>query len=479
MLNGAVIMRVGNLIIIAIFAAIIAMYGCSSGNGTPVTPVEQRDVVASASSHYNWGMWQFTADPASETLDVVPLRVADLHLNAMPFLEPPAKLYLTIETLEFNGDIIDIDIGLRHPFLGMDKYTGFDVCGIFITKGNKTGFDDPDLVMAGEGDTRLLNPDGLTRWWNPAEFPVNNGTMFSYQDGMLGTPHAFANYNCTLNAYKYFCDDLDDPNDPMSDVTLENRGLFSAGQKDVRHYTIKMASGLVFNYAVDANWKSPIGSLPWTIPDDFPPDANRVEAWNVSITEISNSLYYNDSGCGGGLSLSIDVYDWFNADLNSVRVESPGNFDSAFSDIPTGGGEGFSTYQIDIIDAYPITAGLIDLLIAVESEAAGYQGLLPGENISAYFPYQTTVAAGTQPVVGDLSFYWECPGDPCPGEIITFEISTAYDPGGADVTIGWDFDGNFDYTDDLDGDDTNLSGEYIFPIPGDYEAWCGYRRCRC
>jgi len=460
---------------LTLIIGLIIFCGCSGG-GNPsavVTPIDGTGINAqTTSSHTCWGLWQFTADPVNRTLDVVPLRLADMHLNAIPFLEPPVNVYLTIESLAFNGDMIDVDIGLRHPFLGLTEFTGFDVCGVFISNGSKTGFDDPDLVMAGEGDTRLMNPDGLTRWWNPAEFPVNNGTIFSYQDGMLGTPDAIADYNSTLNGYKYFCDDLDDPNDPMSEVTQESRGYFSAGQKNVRHYTIKIASGLVFNYAVDASWKMPTGSSPWTVPDDFPPDANRTEAWNVSISEINNALYYNNEGSGGALSLSIDVYDWVNAGLNTVRVESPGNFDSGFSNTPVGGGEGYSTYEIDITDAYPITAGMIDLLITVECEAEGYQGLLPGKTVCAYFPYQTTVASGSQPVVGDLSFYWECPGDPCPGHIITFEISEAYDPGGADVTINWDFDGNFDYADDLDGDDTNLSGEYIFPIPGLYYAWC-------
>ncbi len=469
-MNGG-LSRIALTLIIGLFI----FCGCAGGGNpsTVVAPVDATGINAqTASSHSCWGLWQFTADPVNETLDVVPLRLVDMHLNAIPFLEPPANLYLTIESLAFNGDIIDVDIGLRHPFLGLTKFTGFDVCGVFISSGNQTGFDDPDLVMAGEGDTRLMNPDGLTRWWNPAEFPVNDGTIFSYKDGMLGTPDLSADYNCTLNGYKYFCDDLDDLYDPMSEVTSENRGYFSAGQKNVRHYTIKMESGLVFNYAVDASWKMPIGSSPWTVPDDFPSGANRTEAWNVSVTEINNALFHNNEGSGGALSLSIDVYDWVNAGLNTVRVESPGNFDSAFSDIPIGGGEGYSTYEIDITDAYPITAGMIDLLITVESEAEGYQGLLPGKSISAYFPYQTTVASGTQPVVGDLSFYWECPGDPCPGHIITFEISEAYDPGGADVTIDWDFDGDFDYADDLDGDDTNLMGEYIFPIPGFYDAWC-------
>ena len=84
--------------------------------------------------------------------------------------------------------------------------------------------------------------------------------------------------------------------------------------------------GLIFNYAVDANWEFPQGDPPYTAPDDFPPAANRAEAWNITVTETENTLYNDGEESGGDLSLAINVYDWFNADMNTVRVESPGNF---------------------------------------------------------------------------------------------------------------------------------------------------------
>lgn len=333
-----------------------------------------------------WGFWQLTADPVAKTLEAAPLRVADMHLNALPFLEPPPLLNLTLESIEFNGNIIEADIGLRHPFLGLNEFSGFDVCGILISNGTISGFSDADLVMAGDGDTRLLNPDGYARWWNPEEFPVNPGTIFGYNDGLLGAPDSFANFNSTLNGYKYFCDALDDPDDPMSDVTIDDRGLFSAGLKNVRHYTIEIgADGLVFNYAVDANWKFPQGGAPWEAPADFAPAANRPEAWRIEAVETDNTLYFEDPNSGGDLSLSIDVYDWFNADMNTVRVEAPGVIPVTESSSPISGGEGFSTYQLDIYNCTPSSAGLLELLVTVESDETGYGGLLPSEPVSAYF----------------------------------------------------------------------------------------------
>ncbi len=370
--------------------------GCSgAGNVYPIVPAEpERGTLGG--SHYTWGLWQFVADPANETVDAVQLRSGNMHLNALPFLEPPPLVLLTLENLEFNGNIIEADIGLRHPFLGLTEFTGFDVSGVLITNGSVQGFDDSNLQMAGDGDTRLLNPDGYSRWWNPAEFPVNNGTIFGYTDGLLGAPDSYADYNSTLNAYKYFCDDLG-PNDPLSDVTLEKRGMFSAGKKNIRHYTIEVgAEGLIFNYAVDACWVFPSGSYPWTAPDDFHQEANRPEAWRIGVTEIVNTLWNDGTGSGGELHMSIDAYDWFNAGLNSLLVESPGDFPSVAVTTPSGGGSGYSTYQIDITSATPKVSGPMDILISVVCEQENFQGFITGVNSTAYFVHTTQVASGKQ-----------------------------------------------------------------------------------
>ena len=251
--------NVPKLVLLAMMISLAAL-GCS-GAGIPSSPdpaVLPAD--ASRKIHSSWGLWQGVINPQAETIEFTELRTGDFHLNVLPFLEPPPLLNLTLESLEFNGDIIEVDIGLRHPFLGLTEFTGFDVCGIFISNGSISGFADSDLVMAGKGDTRLLNADGYSRWWNPAEFPMN-GSIFGYTDGLLGAPDSFADYNSTINGYKYFCDDLHNPDDPLDEVTQE---MFSAGQKNIRHYTIKMGSGLIFNYAVDASWQFPEGDQPFS-----------------------------------------------------------------------------------------------------------------------------------------------------------------------------------------------------------------------
>ncbi len=371
--------------VIFVIPVIILLIGCSSGT-SPTSPDEGNlSTAISKSCHLPWGLWQFTADPINQILDVVQLRTGDMHLNALPFLEPPKLVYLTLGSVAFNGNIVDADIGLRHPFAGLIQFTGFDVCGILITNGSISGFDDPGLVMASEGDTRLLNPDGYSRWWNPSEFPVNDGTMFAYNDGLLGAPDSSADFNCTLNGYKYFCDALTDPDAPVSEIPVGSRGMFSVGQKNIRHYAIELGTdGLVFNYAVDANWVFPDGGPPWDAPDDFPSNANRPEAYRISISETENTLWNDGIDSGGDLCLSIDVYDWFNAGSNTVKVESSGNFTTAVSSIPNGGGTGYSTYEIDIIDATS-SEGSIEYFVSVECEVTGYGGNIPGQPLTSYW----------------------------------------------------------------------------------------------
>ena len=115
------------------------LLGCSGPGGSPVvapqTPPAQQpsgDIPKSGNdasgARMLCGLWQFEVDPQSVTLRVTLLREALMHLNALPFLEPPPLYYLTLESpIEFNGNLANVDIGLRHPFPGLTEFTGFDV----------------------------------------------------------------------------------------------------------------------------------------------------------------------------------------------------------------------------------------------------------------------------------------------------------------------------------------------------------------
>ncbi len=336
--------------------------------------------------HSLLGLYTCRVDPDGPRIETLPLRDAMFHLNALKFLEPPPPLRMQLHNLEIDGDKIDVDVELIHPFPGLDRFTGFDVCGIVITSGSITGFSDPDIVIAGEGDTRLVNADGLTRWWNPREFPYNETIpIWGYIDGGMGTPDEIAEFSATLNGYKYFADGLG-VDDDLTELDHAGRGTFGAGSAHMRHYTIELDAGLVFNYAIDASWLPP-ETDPVVVPDSFPDSANREEPY-LTLADIAvNSLWYNVStGAGGGeLGLDVHCYDWFEADQNTVRVESPGTFDPVTSSAPVGGDDAHSTYHVDLTNPSLYSLDPVTIWVSVES-GEDYEGLLPGKPTAAFMP---------------------------------------------------------------------------------------------
>jgi hypothetical protein len=96
----------------------------------------------------------------------------------------------------------------------------------------------------------------------------------------------------------------------------------------------------------------------------------------------------------GEVSLLIDVYDWFDADLNTVSVECGDIFTPLSTATPIGGGIGYSTYQLDILDAQPTAAAPIELLITAACPEAGYQDNIPGAREAYYCTYSMDVPEG-------------------------------------------------------------------------------------
>ena len=384
--------------------SIILVVGCSGGNNSsafnPITPSmisgsANSSDSADAVKHSLLGLYSCLVSESG--IEILPLRDTMFHLNALRFLEPPPPVRLQISNFEFDGEIVDVDVQFIHPFQGLNQFTGFDVCGIVISSGSYSGFSDPDIVVAVEGDTRLINPDGLTRWWNPGEFPYNETVpMWGYINGGFGTSDEFADYTATLNGYKYHADGLT-VNDDLTVLDPAMRGAFSAGSGHTRHYTIDMDGGFVFNYAVDATWLPPEGDPPVVVPDDFPPSANRDEPYFMQIDVVDNTLFFDPStGSGGGdLILNVDCYDWFDADLLNVRAESPGVFIPATSDIPIGGGAAYSTYEVELSNPEIYSDDPVTIWVSAEA-GMDYEGFVPGKATSAFMaPFDVEVSTLT------------------------------------------------------------------------------------
>jgi hypothetical protein len=168
-------------------------------------------------------------------------------------------------------------------------------------------------MISGYGEPRLINPDGLTRWWNPVEFL--GFAPFGYKPGgLLGTPGGAGVFSATINGYKYFCKGLI-TDEKMGSFDMVDRGLFPAGGFLNRRYMIDFGDDqsdfMIFNYAIDASWALPAKTPP-DVPDDFTISANCPEPFWIEADVLTNELFYlAAAGKGGGrLEMMVTVHDW-------------------------------------------------------------------------------------------------------------------------------------------------------------------------
>jgi len=359
---------------------LIFAVSCSSGTGDAVAPTtgDKAPVTLHTGNTSCIGFWQVEIDEESSTINAVDMRSSDLIIDVLGFLEPPALKGLTIDfaTLKIADPVIEVDVILTHP-IPDPTFTGFDVRGVVF-------------------GPRVTNADGLTIVSCPEFFA---GIPFGYKDGLLGTPDSVANYK-GLAGYKYFCDGLgkdDDLATFMSDPdNLAKRGIFSQGpKKNARHYVLDWTGAshpfFVFNYAVYANWNWPVGEPPIDIDDFEITTANSQEAFCCKVTELANSLYYEEgSGGGGSISLQVEVWDWL-GNINNATVESLEEgiiAQASWDDVGPGMTSKSSIYDFLDVPGTPTKKGNLDILVTVTDDKtfgeSWLMGLLPSDNPKYY-----------------------------------------------------------------------------------------------
>jgi hypothetical protein len=316
----------------ALFLAALALFLVSCArNASHTDPIgmtsEREESVSGAGNSQLWGIWDVSIDDESNSITAAPLRGVEFACNVVKFLNG-SPLYLKFEDLKKNdqGSYVDydLDIGLLHPFPGLDRYIGFDVMGVFMgeVSGKFTG--DSGFAVASADDFHMLNPDGYTRWFNRPQFE-GIGVKYpivGYIPGDKGTP-GFSP-NGILNPYKYFADGLD-ANANAFDFLVANgadRGAFRPGSLNHRHYQLRRPKTKApkYQYAVVAHWVPNVNHPdPPKSLDDFPASANVDEAVVLSVVD-SSTLSYSSTESGGTLSLDVSVFDW-SATLSDVVVE--------------------------------------------------------------------------------------------------------------------------------------------------------------
>jgi len=401
------------LVLLSLFLAVLIVIGCSGSTGSPVVPdisSPGADLTAPSASRGStskalWGLWQVEFDRATMEFNVIPIRGAQYTVDVVTFLQPPvgnpANLSIMVTDVEewFTQGLINVEVGLRHPFPGLDEYTGFDVFGVFMAPGTVGGQYDSDVLYTnGADEPMLLNADGYTRWMNPIEFP-DTGIILDFTPGKLGTPD-IGLFTSTINGYKYFADGLD-VGQPVSEyfqnpINFENRGKFGPGNVNWREYQLKFpliddVPTLIFQYAVVASWIEPDPTLtgdPDTleIPGDFPLSANADEAFYMEISDMS-TLYYDNGDAGGNIHLALEIFDWgrladgFDVpdEIYKIVVETsdgliPGGyaeFDNSTSGLAFTPGltDCSSVVEVDIPGLAPTSTDDVTALITVESFA--------------------------------------------------------------------------------------------------------------
>ena len=439
---------------IVFIIALMFMVSCSGGDGNMVAPTPtDRDTVATPTPGTTacFGLWQVTIDPVTGTGDIVQLRNAAKILNVLGFMEPPALTSMDLDwgDMVIADPLIDVGVILSHPFPGLDEFSGFDVRGVCF-------------------GPKITNADGLTVIPSPEYFA---GVPFGYQDGMLGAPDSYGNYD-GLAGYKYFCEGIGE-DEVLSDffsvpANLADRGLFTSNTSVQRNYNMDWSGTgygfLVFNYAIYANFDWPTGSAPWDVDDWDITSANSAEAFCISTTELANTLYYAGTSGGGAISLQLEIWDW-QGDISNVTIESvePGIVTQVGYDVDLGvfpGGHSYG-YEFYAVAASPTEVGDLDLLITVTDEQTfgdcWFMDLLPtsnglyGDKIYNCFIHTTTVVAN-----GPVIITSGVDGEDLPLEESEEEYTvTAWDPVDP-ITYSWTV---------TDSDDVVVPG--FDGVPGD------------
>jgi len=400
--------------------------------------------------HIPLGYYGVAIDLKNGTIDAIPARGAEFHLNVLPFMEPPLLEYLSINwsslVVDTVNNKVEVDVIFTHPFSNLNEFMGFDVKGIVITDGSLGGFSDTGVIIPKATEPRLVNADGYARWWNPNEFTGSG--IFGYEDGLLGAPDSYAQYGSTVNGYKYFADGLGKDASVLA-LNTSLRGRFSAGAKITRHYVLSFgdstADFMMFNYAVDASWAAP-AHVPPSGMEDFPPEANQPEAFAVAVAELENTFWYSEpTGTSGGhASLCIDVMDWQGlSSVASVHVEAPelfSGFKTCTPDPANNPDDIHGKYYVTI-DGQPPNDDGIQVLVTVENISGDFsQGGMnvftgpSGILLAAYNVYTADVAANTIPTVGPVTGEEE----PICGECYIYSVAAYdYEDSAEELTYEW------------------------------------------
>lgn len=390
---------------LVVIILLIVSLGCQGNPASPSTgdPAESLKNQSSTGNRINLGAYDIEINPLDMTIEAIPLRTGELHLNLTKIFLDTMNLGVVLDQGASdppNGFFV-VDFTLTHPFTTEIQFSIFDVKGIVMVPGSLA---IGSLLFSDTNETQVLNADGYTRWWNPTEF--TKAGIFGYTDGLFTNAES-GQLTATVNPYKYFADILG-PEDPMHLVYLEplatnqGRGIFTPGSFVTRRYEVLFqmtpTPNFKFAFVIDGSWDVPVPNPPDVVPSDFPIEANQPEAYHVALAEKINTLYYDtETATGGGiLKLQINVHDWqgqmagdIENQIDAVRIFSPDLMGTGVTATFLDQNEFKARFTSDLYSlAVPTHAGQAQVVARVGSKGGpSYQqgpAPAPSADISAY-----------------------------------------------------------------------------------------------
>jgi len=306
----------------AVLLFVLLILGCSGAESeNPLTPDSQSDDNLRETEYVSVnrsiiGLYEISIDESRTSAEVIPFRQGSLHLNVLRLLQefPCNDCVQVLNVRKLENNRVDVRVKLFHPYPDNPDYTGFDVRGIFISKGDFT-FPDSHRTVGLSGEVpRLLNPYGYTSLFNPVEYP-EDGDVVPALKYIPGHYAPGGDMTATLNTYIPFSEPYE--------LGGYSRLMFDSDWS-VEWYSLDLPKGMEsFGYAVDASW--------WPVEDvedpetDFPPEANSLEAYKIRVLPLEKAI----QPYGGSQSeIGVEIKDHQGIDtIDSVTIEVPGLFD--------------------------------------------------------------------------------------------------------------------------------------------------------
>ncbi len=434
----------------------VTLCACSGSNSPAAPPVNGDNDIASAltgnlhesdsqeAGHYLWAYYHVFVDQQANEVKIVPVREITGHWNVLLWLEqgPCTDCFNLVNLIPSGTGTLLADIQIIHPFT-QKNLTGFDVRGIAMFDASLvfpvSGLTYSDRIL---GDGELVNADGYTTLYNYTTAGAGPNGLEGYIKGNLATVQP---PNALLNGYKRH----------ITNDSENTRNAFYSGDAVTVTYEIDMPDGpFVFGYAVDACWVMATNKPVKDPMNDFPPEANCPEPWQLSVSDAGPGL----TDQGDSTKVIVDVYDWSGKNSHSSpMLECPEVFAGTLSAGWTEDGVGYSRYQVSVVNEELAPVGEYTCLIGVEdnenSTAPEWLDLTAYQMLSLQVVEHENLLpvakAGAEPnpqlVGAEVHFFDDGSYDPDGGDIVLYEWDWdndgVFDEGGAEAYHSWDVPG--------------------------------------